>query len=298
MLYAKPPLTFDQQADLLIQRGMTGDRDLMIARLSVVNYYRLSGYWHPFKDGPTDTFRPGTSFDTVWSRYVFDRRLRLLMIDAIERIEVAVRARLAYEHAHAFGSFGYVSDPSSLPKLRADERSKFLVTVAEEASRSREIFVRHFFSKYGDSHTCLPVWEATEIMAFGTLLTFYTGSPHAIKKVVAAEFGMPWGVFRSWLLTLNTIRNTCAHHGRLWNRVLGVKPLMPDAANYPDWHQPVRIGNDKMFGVLTICHHCLRQVAPQSAWPRRFSALLCDFPVVPVASMGFPTRWQESPLWK
>ena len=95
MQYAKPPLTFEQQADLLIQRGMSGDRDLLVARLSVVNYYRLSGYWHPFK-GTGDQFQPGTSFDEVWNRYAFDRRLRLLAIDAIERVEVAVRARLAY----------------------------------------------------------------------------------------------------------------------------------------------------------------------------------------------------------
>lgn len=86
MQYVKPALTFDQQADQLIRRGMVGERDLMIRRLSCVNYYRLSGYWYPFRDGG-DSFKPGTSFDEVWNRYAFDRRLRLLAIDAIERIE-------------------------------------------------------------------------------------------------------------------------------------------------------------------------------------------------------------------
>jgi abortive infection bacteriophage resistance protein len=104
MQYAKPPLTIERQAGLLIERGMSGDRELMINRLSVVNYFRLSGYWHTFKSAD-GRFVPGTSFEEVWNRYVFDRRLRLLAIDAIERIEVAVRARLAYEHAHAYGPF-------------------------------------------------------------------------------------------------------------------------------------------------------------------------------------------------
>jgi abortive infection bacteriophage resistance protein len=83
-------------------------------------------------------------------------------MDAIERIEVAVRARLAYEHAHAFGQFAYMEDPASLPKLDAIRLATFLAHVSDEAGRSREEFVGHFYRKYGDCHRYLPVWEATE----------------------------------------------------------------------------------------------------------------------------------------
>ena len=71
--YAKPATTFDEQADLLLKRGMIGDRATLIARLSFVNYYRLSAYWWPFrKPGPTalerlDEFIEGTEFTTVWT---------------------------------------------------------------------------------------------------------------------------------------------------------------------------------------------------------------------------------------
>jgi abortive infection bacteriophage resistance protein len=82
MKYGKPALTVEQQADLLLSRGMQGDRGAMIDRLSVVNYYRLSGYWIPFRN-PDDTFRAGTSFNDVWTRYAFDRHIRLLVMDAM-----------------------------------------------------------------------------------------------------------------------------------------------------------------------------------------------------------------------
>lgn len=88
MKYAKPPLTFEQQADQLIQRGLIADRGLLIERLSSVNYYRLSGYWF-HRRLPDDSFKPGTTFAAVWDQYVFDRRLRLLVMDAVERIEIA-----------------------------------------------------------------------------------------------------------------------------------------------------------------------------------------------------------------
>lgn len=91
MKYTKPPLTFEQQANLLSSRGMTGDRAQIVDRLAVVNYYRLSGYWHTFRQLPEQTFKPNTSFEKVWERYAFDRRLRFLVMDAVERVEVALR---------------------------------------------------------------------------------------------------------------------------------------------------------------------------------------------------------------
>jgi abortive infection bacteriophage resistance protein len=106
MKYIKPALALEQQADQLIRRGLVGDRGILIDRLSAVNYYRLSGYLFPYRQ-PDDTFRPGTTLDEVWNRYTFDRRLRLLIMDPIERIEVHVRTALVYRMAHATGPFGY-----------------------------------------------------------------------------------------------------------------------------------------------------------------------------------------------
>ena len=125
MKYSKPPLTIDEQVELLLKRGMDGNPDVMAQRLTAVNYYRLSGYWHTFRN-PDDTFKPGTTFDLVWNTYVFDRHLRLLVMDAIERIEIAVRSLMAYHHAHEHGAFAYALDPKSLPKLSPDAYQDFL----------------------------------------------------------------------------------------------------------------------------------------------------------------------------
>lgn len=297
MKYAKPPLTIDEQVKLLLQRGMTGDPDLMAQRLTAVNYYRLSGYWYTFRN-PDDTFKSGTSFDLVWNTYVFDRHLRLLVMDAIERIEIAVRSLMAYYHAHEHGAFAYALDPASLPKLSPDEYSDFLDRVGEETGRSRETFVVHFQSKYGDSHQYLPVWMVTEVMAFGSILTFFRNSPNKVKRAVAGEFGVPHKVFESWLLSLNTIRNIVAHHARLWNRVLGLKPIIPRITDYPDWHTPVKVENKRVFAVLTICRHCLREIAPQSKWMEHLEDLLADFPTIPTGYMGIPDNWKECPIWQ
>lgn len=304
MKYGKPPLTFEKQCELLQNRGMIVDPALVVPRLQSVNYFRLSGYWYPYraqdpKNSGTllDSFKADTNFTDVWNRYVFDRRLRLLVLDAVERIEIATRASIAYHHAHNHGPFGYATDATSLPKLSPTGWKEFVERIEEETGWSKEAFVTHFKTKYGADHNYLPVWMATEIMTFGTILTFFRGASHTVKQSVASVFGMPDKVFDSWLLTLNTVRNICAHHSRLWNRELGVKPIIPRIAQYPAWHTPVKVENKRMFAVLTICQYSLRRIAPQSGWLNRLQQLLADFPNVPTASMGFPANWTACPIW-
>jgi len=299
MRYEKPPLTFEQQADLLLSRGMSGERSVIIDRLRSVNYYRLSGYWHTMRmpaaemgEVRSHAFAPGTSFENVWKRYVFDRQLRLLVMDAIERIEVAVRSQLAYHHAHQFGPFGYVADVSS---LAADKQAEFADKVREELGRNSHLFAEHFAMKYGDSHSLPPIWMAVEIVSFGGVLTLYRGCQPAIRSQVADSFGLHHRVFDSWLITLNTIRNICAHHGRLWNRTLGVKPKLPNKIS--DWVAEPAIGNDKMYCVLCMCAWSLKRIAPQSRWAQRLRTLLGQSTSVPLRSMGFPERWLDHPIW-
>lgn len=298
MKYSKPALTREQQADLLISRGMLGDRDHIISQLSVVNYYRLSGYWHTFRLLPAHDFSPNTTFDKVWTRYVFDRRLRLCVMDALERLEVNFRGQLAYHFAHEFNCpFAYADDPAALPNLRSDRRNRFLTMLADDLSSSKEVFVEHFRSQYGNDHPYMPVWVATEIMTFGHVLTMYQGAPNSIKKSIAAPLGIHDGVLGSWLLSLNTIRNICAHHSRLWNRKLGTMPMIPNRKNDPDWHIPVTVSNDRVFGVLTILKYCLDRIAPQSSWSERLFDLLDSYPEIPLKSMGFPVAWRTCPIW-
>lgn len=299
MKYEKTPLLFSEQVGLLFKRGLEGDPKLMEERLTSVNYYRLTGYLRPYRKPGTDDYQPGTQFETVWDHYAFDRRLRLLVMDAIERIEIAVRTQLAYHHAQIYKDpFAYALLPSSLPALNAANYHDLLSRIRDETGRSADDFVSHFRTKYGAEHEFLPIWMAVEIMSFGATQRFYRGASHQVKQLVATHFGMPSRVLDSWLHALSVIRNICAHHGRLWNKELGVKPLIPYSDNYPDWHTPVQISNNRVFCILTLCRYCLSRIAPQSRWPTHVTQLLTDFPAVSIKQIGFPSNWTNSPLWK
>ena len=139
MEYTKPSLTYEEQADVLISRGLLADRDILIATLQNVNYYRLSGYLYPFRNAD-DSFLDGTTLDIVWRRYRLDRRLRFLLLDAIERVEVALRSRLVYHFVHKHNAFAYL-DKIYLPDLDQTKYDDFKQKLATEISRSKEKFV-------------------------------------------------------------------------------------------------------------------------------------------------------------
>jgi abortive infection bacteriophage resistance protein len=302
MKFTTPFLSEEAQADLLLEQGLKGDRATLIGYLRSVGCYRLSGYWHPFRvwDPATktkrDEFYSDATLERVWNRYVFDRRLRLLVLDALERIEIDARTRLAHWHAERFGPFGYADDPTTLPELSPEKRAKFVEHFREVLKESGEEFVEHFRAKYGSDHPDLPVWMVAELMTFGHLVTFYRGCPTDIQKQLAARYQVAETVWRSWLIALNTVRNVCAHHSRFWNRVLGTRPKVPH--NLQRWHTPISIPNDRAFGMLTVIRHCLGIVAPGNDWSGRFKALLAEYPEIPPRGLGLFPDWEKHQMWE
>lgn len=299
MKYTKTPLTWEQQADLLLGRGLIADKEVLVRRLQATSYFRLSGYLYPFRQPDSEQFIEGTSLEKVWRLCVFDQRLRSHLLDAIEAIEVFVRTQLAYHLASTHGAFSY-HDGKKFPNLSPEaflQWQRKLDDQVQRSLKSKEEFLVHFFGRYGDEHTRPPIWTLIELMDFGCTLTFYRGSDYKVKQAIAKKVSVPDKVFSSWLLALHTVRNRCAHHLRLWNWTSGTPVLLPNQKKYPDWHAPA-LDNDRIGVVLTLCRHLLNQISPSNQWSARLIQHFNDFPEVPVGELGFPQDWREHPLWK
>ena len=304
--YTKPALSYEDQAQLLVKRGLiVSNHAVLVGRLRSVGYYRLCGYWHPFKDrsSPTSDFLPNTRFDDVWERYRFDRQLRLSVMDAIERVEVAVRTALVHELAMRCGPFGHLDGANfKRAATQADSYGRvrhtiFLADLRENADKSSELFVKHFQNTY-DGFPDLPIWAVCETMTFGGVFTLFNMSEAKVQKEIAKQFRLPAPLLHSWLHTLNYVRNICAHHARLWNRDLAVMPTIPDPHNDPRWHGARAISNKKIFVVLTLLHYLLKDAAPHTQWRERLFALFDRYPTVPLKMMGIPADWRTHDLWQ
>lgn len=301
MKYDKPSLTVEDQVKLLISRGMQGDPDYMASRLKLVNYYRLSAYWRIYRndlDHNDESFKQSTQFKDVWNLYVFDRKLRLIVTDAIERIEVAIRTRLAYHHSQQYGPFGYTDEANlCCSEGQRDELLNEITTAIKHMKKNNTPYIEHFLSTYHDTHEYPPIWITVEIISFGTLRNLFNYMPNQIRQDIAYDFGVADHILRSWLYSLIWVRNTCAHHARLWNARLPHKPLIPHKSRDRHWHNPAVIHNTNMFVILSICKYCLDIVSPSSKWEERVKQLVKSSEGVPLNQMGIPDNWYEHDIW-
>ncbi|MCF6258150.1 MAG: Abi family protein [Gammaproteobacteria bacterium] len=304
-LYNKPALTFEQQLQKLEAYGMViENQEAALKQLSSISYYRLSGYWYPFKlrdeqGNVTSQFEEGASFDQALELYEFDRQLRSLVLDAIERIEVAIRTQITYHMAHTYGAFAHADHRNFHPGFK---HAEWLSKLEGEVSRSSDEFIRHFKIKYS-GFPAVPVWMLTEVMSLGALSFFYKGlqnnqkSGVEDKKAVAQHFNIHHKRLGNWLHILTYIRNICAHHSRLWNRTLAIRP---DQNKAVEWLSPVTPRNDRMFYILLMLRHLLRATGNGDIWADDVATLLEKNITVKRwrAAMGMPENWKGHPVWR
>lgn len=203
---------------------------------------------------------------------------------------------MVHHFCNAHGPFGYL-DSHNLPYLKIDDYLEWRTNLVEETRRSKEVFKKSFFDKYGDHHKELPLWMLAELMSMGGALTLLSGADTKILKAVAAEYGFPDELFLSWFRSLNAARNICAHHARFWNRELGYAPLLPHQNKFPDWHGENKLKNTRVGVLLMICRYMLGLITPTSQWKRRLESLFEEYPNIPLEDMGLPNTWKSHPIW-
>ena len=104
-------------------------------------------------------------------------------------------------------------------------------------------------------------------------------------------------VFASWLHCIVYVRNICAHHSRLWNRSLSIRPQMPRSPRNTFIPLPTG-GTQQIYFVLSMIIYLLNTVNPNHSLVPRFCELLKRYPSIDVRAMGFPDNWKNENLWK
>jgi len=328
--YKKIWLSYDEQYSLLYQRGMSFEnysKDKALRKLEFIGYYRLSGYSHAFRCSPSDEkFIEGTKFKDIIELYKFDRKLKLLLLDAIERIEVAVRACLAYQLSNVSVSFidsdsnfeldrivtnnnnrrknkktGGVSDTLKVKNVLHDLREKISEKI-NSSSRKNEPAIEHLISTYKEPY---PLWITIQIFDFSDLCNLYQIISLDLAKNVSNKFGVVSpAIFLSWLQSIRVVRNICAHHGRLVNRNLSVLPKIPNVKEAYKWialwKSAEFIDKTKIFSIICILHHILNNIQASKSWDNRIVQLLNEFPKIDIEKfdsvkkvLGCPEGWEN-----
>lgn len=315
--HLKPYLPVSDLIAVLQQRGMTVDEASAERWLRSVGYYRLSGYWYLYRTADpnggsrrSDAFQTGANFEAVAAMYEFDRKLRGLMLDGLERVEVALRSGLN-EELGIFGPLGYMNPNNFRSSF---DHSKWLDTAKRRVSRASKssASIQHYQKKYGAD---LPLWVLSDHLDFADCSRLLEGLPARPQWSIAERLGIHIDLTAltksqrgkalklhplvRWFEQLCIVRNTCAHHSRLWNRSFTPASTtalrtIPSLATLPEGQ------SGHLYGAVLVTAQILTKVSPGSSWPTKFRSIvnhsLISIPGRDPAELGCPLGWDSTPL--
>ncbi len=297
MRYTKAPIDLTSQISELRRRGLIiEDEEFATSKLKTISYYRLANYWKPMEsDRLNHVFKPNSRFSNIYSLYTFDKKLRALIFEAIQDVEVAFRSKIIHSFSMQYGAFWFME--SSLFKDQ-EIFQKCLKNIDDEISRSKEEFINDYFRKYSEP-AYPPSWKTLEVASFGTISKLYGNfSDNGAKKQIARDFGLPQHKFlQSWIKAIAVLRNCCAHHARIWNRSFSITPQLPDKLP-SDWLEHTHIHEYKIYAQLSCLQYLLNSIDKSNGFKQQIKCLLNHYPNVDPKAMGFSSDWQEEPLWK
>lgn len=224
--------------------------------------------------------------------YRFDKKLRMLLFNEIEKIEIAVREAVMNMTAERTGDIYWLTNNEHFRDQTIFNNSFSMLS--KEYERSTEDFIEHFKNTYSEPFP--PVWIIGELLPMGNVNMYYRNmKDKTLKKQIAQRFSLHAPVFESWLSVLTLTRNACCHHARVWNKINKIIPNDMKKMSRP-W---ITLPSDKRRIYYNICiiKYFLDIISPNNDMLGKMNMLFYDYPEIDKAALGFPKGWEEEPLW-
>lgn len=281
---AQPPPTL--LSKLIAQNLTIPDQKLALQYITFIGHYRLKGYWFHLIDPATKQFKTGTTFEMIKDRYEFDREIRAFILEAVERLEVAIRNVLCNFLSLKYSPHWYL-DSKLFKPVRKFGIGQMLSKIENEVARSGDKkFIAAYYLAYDEPYLP-PSWAMSECVTLGMWSRTYKilRDPND-KKSISAKFGINQiEVFESWLHTLTVLRNMAAHHDRFLHHKLGVGPTNYRAGN-------IKFADNKsVYSALTVAHVLLDSIGFNTTFRQRLIDLQTKYGMGMMQELGFPNKW-------
>lgn len=230
-------------------------------------------------------FADGTRFDEIVNAYKFDKQLRALVMEYLERIEVALRAKMTNHYSAAHGFFWYANRTLFADKVVF---ATILNGIDEEFKALKELFLKSYKRKY-TTESRPPSQMALETLLFGKLVCLFKAlTTDDLKLQITEEFGLPPSILETWFIWLSNLRNVCAHHARLWNRTMSAeRPIMPNRKKNKFSVDMPENTNTTMYGATALINRLLHAFNPANSFVQQVETLIRNYQV-DATLMGFP----------
>lgn len=282
--YEKPPKTIEEQISILRERGLViQDEEMVKYYLTNISYYHLSIYFKFFQE--KNKFHKNTQFEDILKLYIFDNKLRFLLLELLERIEKSFKCRMIYTVSVEENNSHFYLDEEIF--INQNTYQNAMTIIKDEVRKSKEISILHYKNKYNEPELP-PIWAIVEILSFGQCVKICKWFKRVYKNKIARTLDEDEKFIMSWMHCLSNLRNNCAHHSRLWNRNF---IFMPRKHNkYKKYLH--RESHRSLFNYLVILQIMLSKINPSSSWLERLKGYIEEYNIE-IQHMGFPNDWEE-----
>ena len=278
----KKSKTVEEQLQILEKRGLViENRDRAIEILRNVNYYTLTGYLFPFKQG--EKYQNGTSMNLAIKLYHFDNEIRNILMALMVEAEEKLKTRIAYNIAIAHSDDPLIYTDINYFKS-ANDHSRFMADFQSNVRNNREVpFVKHHIQKYRSQ---FPIWVAVNLFTLGNLKYLYKNIPSRDRKNISREFNLSPKTLDSWIDTLRILRNKLAHNMRLYRTTFQRTPKL-------EKHHTVRIENNRLFANFVLLKYLLDNSEVWKEAVINLDGVLIKYQdSIELSSIGFPKDWK------
>ncbi|MBR4830451.1 MAG: Abi family protein [Bacilli bacterium] len=233
--------TLDEQIDILRNKGLTiNDEEAAKDVLLRENYFFVNGYRNILytKDRK---FIKGTTFEELYSVFLFDRTFRNILFKNLLIIENNIKSIISYQLSKKYGykESDYLK-PSNFNQNFTDSRR--VIDVINKMKRQirvngdKHTATSHYISKYG----YIPLWILVKVLSFGLINELYGILKEEDRKEIADIYGLDPETLKTYLSLLANYRNLCAHEDIVYEHRTQVS--IPDTI----YHE--RLGIEKYEG--------------------------------------------------
>ena len=268
----KKQLTREQLIEKMKADGIIINNNYQAKKiLQKVSYSRLNKY-KPRNLAVAKKYN--INLQDIYRKYEFDRQLRLLLLEYLEKIEISLRSQISYYHSHQYTEFGYLNADNHIKIKWHDE---FKINLKRTLSSGKE---ERLLAQLQNNE--LPLEDAIDFFTFGMLSKFFNNMKTRDKKAISREvFNVNSHLIQSWLLCLTHLRNKCAHFSRLYNI---------EFSQIPHEYNEIKF-NNTLFDYIVVLKFMLNDKSEWHGFVKKFNKLARKYKSsINLKDLGFPKK--------
>lgn len=294
----------NEQINILKSRGLIiNDVDITKDILLRENYFFVNGYRHPFLENE-NKYKKGTTFEEVYSLFLFDRSLRNIIFKYLLIVENNIKSILSYQLSKKYG----YRESDYLKTKTFDNKPNKLRQIEDLINKmKRQVRIngfqhsatRHYMYNYG----YVPLWILVKVLSFGIVSEMYSILKIEDRIEIAKNFNVSAEDLSIYLPLLSNYRNICAHEDILYenktqrmindtvyHKMLGIDQVDSEYV----------LGKNDIFSLIIILKRILREEDfknMMSELENKINTLAYNLKTIDISIirdiLGFPNNWLD-----